>query len=50
MKQILKRTAKRLTAILNRLGEDFNMLLLEDVLPYPADSLDYESFDEELFV
>lgn len=50
MKQIVKRIAKRITVALNRMGEDFDMLLLEDILPYPSDMSGYDSFDDELFV
>ena len=50
MKQIVKTVAKRITAVLNRLGEDFDMLLLEDILPDPADMAGNDLFDDELFV
>ncbi len=50
MKQILKQLAKRITAALNRMGEDFDMLLMDDILPYYTDMTGFESFDEELFV
>ena len=50
MKRILEQVAKKITAAMNRLGEDFDMLLLEDILPYPAETANRETFDEELFV
>ena len=50
MKHIMKRLARRITCALNRLGEDFDMILLEDVLPYPADMTGYDTFDDELLV
>lgn len=50
MQQILKQAAKRLTAAMNRLGEDFNMILLDDILPYPSDMTGYDTFDEESFM
>ena len=50
MKQIMKKAAERITAALNRLGEDFDMLLMEDILPYPSDMTGSDSFDDELFV
>ncbi len=50
MKQVLRELAKRITRAMDRLGEDFNMLLMEDILPYPSDPDDREPFDDELFV
>lgn len=50
MKQIMKKAVNRLTAALNRLGEDFDMLLLEDILPYSSDVTGSDSFDDELLV
>ena len=31
---------------MDRLGEDFNMILFEDVVPYPSDMTGMESFDD----
>ncbi len=50
MKKLVKSAVKRITAALNRLGEDFDMLLMEDILPYPSDRTGSDSYDDELFV
>lgn len=50
MKQILKHVARKITAALNRLGEDFDMLLMDDILPYPLERSDFDTFDDELLV
>ena len=50
MKQILKQLAQRVTASLNRLGEDFNMVLINEGMAFYADMAGFEQLDEELFV
>lgn len=50
MKQFMKEIASRITAALNRLGEDFDMLLVDNGMPFYADMTGYEPFEEELFV
>lgn len=47
MKRTMKEIARRITAVLNRLGEDFDMLLMEDILPYPSDLTMTDVFDDE---
>lgn len=50
MKMIVKNAVKQIADVLNRLGEDFDMLLMEDVLPYPSDMTCSDSFEDERFV
>ena len=50
MKEFLRQVARKLTSAMNRLGEDFDMLLMDDILAYPSDMSDYDTFEDELFV
>ena len=50
MKKNLKKFAAHITAMLNRLGEDFDMILLDETQPYPADVTGSNPYDDDLFV
>ncbi|MBR5618689.1 MAG: hypothetical protein IKW76_03040 [Clostridia bacterium] len=49
MKQTLKKLAERISAFLDRMGEDFDMLLVDDSMSFYADMTGFELFEEELF-
>ena len=49
MKHTWKKLAARISAFLDRLGEDFDMLLVDDSTAFYTDMTGFDLFEEELF-